>query len=534
MLALALSMIMGAIPVYAVEDVPEVTDIGEEPQADNGGQPEVWSEPGTGGTASEPEADETAAGAKAGEASPALEAAGTASEPGTDEIGVEPQEQADTGSIEIPDDTEVTGTILQDAIVNVFPGNENKIWVNDQYLSDALLMGNNFYTFFRLDLKNYGGMKFEYAKIRLYNKKGVGNTVVYDKAIVPSGKDLWTADTLVTANMPSWEDETNPKYKATIPGTKDFAEIDVTALVNEAVEAGEETLEIKVGEKNASTSPAEVSSSKYADESKRPSLVLKREHVLSDEEKAAKVIGEIEKLNGMYLSEKVPFPFDAFKDEGVTVTWTSSNPAVVSTDGMIHQAEDGNVGVEITAVVSSGSVSQSTAVSVTVLRKQQVSPYARESLEKLIQYTEDSLKNAKEGNQPGDYSTEKRSALDKILKDAKAALAARDQDNAYAAHCSNIISAGTEYFGSGKTSDKVVKTSADNNGNGNLLEYSSYRAKLVSLVWAAEAQMLVEPQMYSEAAKEALKEEIRLAKKALDGTYGISIQQEPRVHYPKG
>lgn len=74
-LALALSMIMGAIPVYAVEDVPEVTDIGEEPQADNGGQPEVWSEPGTGGTASEPEADETAAGAKAGEASPALEAA---------------------------------------------------------------------------------------------------------------------------------------------------------------------------------------------------------------------------------------------------------------------------------------------------------------------------------------------------------------------------------------------------------------------------------------------------------------------------
>lgn len=410
--------------------------------------------------------------------------------------------------------------VQEDAYVDDYGEYKQVIQANGDR-KDILIIGKSKYVFFRLDLsKAEEGRTIESAKIYLYKTDWNSNTVIYDRAVTEEGKDTWTAGTLTADNMPDWEGE--PAYKQTIAGVGP-AEIDLTELVGQAVKAGEKTLDIKMDLVEEAVYPSQFYSSRCGQEEQRPYVEVKYEQELSDEQKVQQVMEEIKELDGMYLSSKVSFPFFSEHENGAAVVWESKNPSVLSTDGKVNQPEDGNVQVELTAMVTSGNVSESTNIHVTVLKQQQVSPYAKDSLEKLIAYTEESMKNAKEASDdsglPGNYSQEKGNALRDILEQAKSALDNSELENTYSSYCTTIISAGSDYFGSGKISEEVVKTSEENNGNGNLLEYSAYRAKLNSLVWEAEAQMLVEPQMYSEAAKEALKEEVRLAKKALDGTY---------------
>ena len=426
--------------------------------------------------------------------------------------------------------------ILDDAWVdNYSPNGADKIVQATGNNKGKLLVGGTKLLFFRLDLSEaVSDRAIESAKIYLYKTDWNSNTIELDRAVTPTEKS-WAAGDITAENMPDWNGE--PAYSQTISGTNKMVEIDVTELAVQAVQDGEKTLDLKMNTVKEAMYPSEFISSRSDVEEQKPYFEVKYKTELSDEQKVALVIEEIKKLDGIYLSAKVPFPFFTQHENGAAVTWKSSNPEVVPVEGNVVQLEDSNVQAELTATVKSGSLEESVSIHVTVLKQQQLSPYAKESLTKLIEYTEESMKGQKESDEgqgsAGDYARAKGEVLRTLLEEAKQALNARQQENSYSSYCSRIIAAGSEYFGSGTISDKVIKTSEDNNGNGNLLEYSVYRAKLTSLVWAAKAQMLVEPQMYSEAAKEALKEELKLAEKALDGTYVFPYSRDREFLVPR-
>ena len=448
----------------------------------------------------------------------ALVASGNYSE--TVEITVvvprEPDYSGDPGEV-----TEVqteNWTILDDSFVKTDDPNTVQVpGGNDQKLT----VGSKWISFLRLDLSQAKpGHKVNKAIVVLPKVKNSGS-VQFDRA---DSLKWWETANLTAANMPEWADAENVRYSASVTGD---CEMDVTELVNEALAKGEKDLEIKIGPKNAAN-PLDFGSSRNTDEKKRPTFAVTYIPIPKAEDKVAQVIADIQKLDGTYVSETVGLPFEQFQnlEDGTEVTWTSDHPAIaISEDrksGQVQVPEDANAVVNLTAAVKhtmedNSSAEDQVTIKVTVLKKPEVSPTIKESLKRLIAYAEETLKDSvSTGEKPGTLDAEKRKALENAIADAKTALNAKT-DGSYDFHCSNIIAAGKDYFSSGKISNDVKTPSAENNNNGNLLEYSEYRAKLNGLVWAAEAQLLVEPHLFTAAAKRSLQDQIDVAKKALAG-----------------
>lgn len=418
----------------------------------------------------------------------------------------------------VQNDETVRWNILDDAFVHNASGKDMVVRALDETDRVNLAVGNSRMIFLRFDLlQAEADRQIEYAKLCLYKQDTNTNTVLYDRAF--SEKE-WEAENLTSANMPAWEGE--PRYQATVSGKDKYVEIDLTELVREALEQGETELEVKIDMAEGAKYPSGFYSSRCDTEEQKPYFEVKYAQEMSDEEKVREVVDEIKAMDGMYLSQTVAFPFFDTHENGATVTWKSDSDALLP-DGTMNIPDDGNASVNLTATITSGDVTQEVTIGVTVLKKQSVSPYAEQSLRDLIEYAGQTMEAVSEAEdmesaKPGTLDKEKGDVLRAVLNEAEAALDEQTK-TAYSAYCSTIISIGKEYFSSGKISDEVVKTSKENNGNGNLLEYSEYRAKLEGLVWAARAQLMCEPQMYTMAAKRSLEEQIEEAESALDGTY---------------
>lgn len=421
--------------------------------------------------------------------------------------------------------------ITEDAFVHDSGSNASVVQALDETNRGTLGIGNSRYIFLRFDLSQIDTEReIESAGVYLYKTDKNGNTVIYDKT---AGGGEWTAEDLTAANMPDWEAE--PRYQASVSGQNKYVQIDLTELVKEAAENGESDLEIKLYLSESAKYPSGFSSSRCVADDQKPYFEVSYVHQKTDEEKAEEAVREIQSLDGMFVSANTKFPFISQHENGAAVTWESDNDAL-QTDGTVNEPEDENQEVALTATVTSGSVTKEVVIHVTVLKKQSVSPYAEEALKDLISFTEQSMSEVEESDDdnaaPGTMSKEKGDALRGILKEAEGLLESKSE-TAYSAYCANIISTGKEYFSSGKISDKIVKTSEENDGNGNLLEYSQYRARLNGLVWAAKAQLLVEPRMYTKAAKRALQEQIDIAESALDGTYHFPFGRNREFTEPR-
>lgn len=545
-LVLAASMLMNAVPVYAAESIPIESGEGEIQQAagkkPEASQDEQENQAGTGeiqqDNTEDPESEDSVADdAQKGntESSESEDSVvddvqqgnmeDSVPEDSTAEKGTEQETSEVSNAIEeeISDQTGEQGetqrwSIQEDAFVHNWPGYDSIIKAQDEKDKGILGVGKARLLFFRLDLSEAeAGRKAESAKICLYKTDSNTNTVIYDRT---DPKAEWKADNITAVNMPDWESE--PAYKKNIAGKDCFIELDMTELVNNAIENGEQQLDIKMDLAAEAQYASWFQSSRWETEEQRPYFEVEYKPEISDEQKVQQAIQEIEKMDGMYLSQKVKFPFFEQHENGAAVAWESDSEAL-QTDGTVNQPKDRNAEVHLTATVSSGKESQSATITVTVLKQQSLSPYAKQSLSDLIEYTGKTLKGTQEAGDgeaapAGTYSKEKGDVLREQMKKAEAALDS-EMENTYTSYCTSIIAAGSEYFGSGRISDEVLVTSDANDGNGNLLEYSVYRAKLNSLVWAAKAQMLVEPQMYTKSAKAALQEQIELAEQALDGSY---------------
>ncbi|WP_310605343.1 CBM96 family carbohydrate-binding protein, partial [Anaerosporobacter sp.] len=399
------------------------------------------------------------------------------------------------------------------------------------YKSATLQTGKERETYLKFDIEDIPA-DADSIVIRMYNTNTNTRNLVLNQV---TGE--WSEKTLTYTLATSLVKAEITKF---VSASKDvLCTIDVTDCVLAAKNSGEDTISFHM-KRSVDTDDGNCSEfySIYGtDMTKAPALVS---YSAGYEDKVDAVIEKIQEYDGKYILQTGDITLDITDSNGSTIVWTSSdNTALNATTGEVtRQANNGNdVVVTLTAQVTYQTVSKDVIITVTIPKEQVVSPYLKDSLTAVIDYTKTSIGNAVVETSAADTTI---GALDYDLEQSIQATIVEaeqclvDQESSkYSLYIQTLLSKGQELFASGNTSNTVVKTSIQNDGNGNVLEYSTYRARLAGLVWRANAILLVEPELYNESAKLALKEQIAYAEAALNGTFEFPYSRTREFVVPR-
>lgn len=403
---------------------------------------------------------------------------------------------------------------------------------NTNYYQNAkLITGKERESYLKFDLTEIPADADSIA-IRMYNTNTNSRNLILNQV---SGD--WSETTLtytLASNL------TKTEVRKFVSGSKDVAfTVDVTECVLAAKEAGNSSISfhMKRAVDTDNGNPSEFYSIHGSDILKAPTLVSYSEGY---EDKVDAVIEKIREYDGRYLLKTGDIELNTVDSNGSTISWTSSDDKAlnVTTGEIVRQSKEGNdIVVALTAVVNYQTVSKNVTITVTIPKEQVISPYLEDSLSAVIDYTQNSINNAVIERDEADvtvgalsYSLSQQ--MNTLLTEARQCLQDKNSTR-YSSYIQTLIAKGQDFFSSGNVSDRIIKTSSDNNGNGNVLEYSTYRAKLSGLVWRANAILLVEPELYNESAKLALKEQISYAEAALEGTFEFPYSRTREFVVPR-
>jgi hypothetical protein len=378
-----------------------------------------------------------------------------------------------------------------------------------------LLAGRGRESFLRFNLSEVTSPE-EIVKVTLKLYKVDSNTNV--DAITKVNNDQWDAN--ITYNTkPAVDGEKITEFTAA--GKNTFIEVELTETVKAELE-GDKKLSLHINRISGSEFANEFVSSRGTDPNQKVALIIES---MSSEERVSADKATLEEINGINVTKDINLPKTGKWGSGIT--WTSDNDKIISNDGKVTRpaVEEEKITVNLTATLKHGKVTDSKEVKITVLKRQPISPYIHESLVRLIEFTEITANEAKIGTTPGEYPQEAKSAFLEKIEQAKEA--AKGNEDGYSFAVTSLMDAGKLFFSSVVTSNKVIDEEKKK------LEYSEYRKELVQLVWLAKAALLVEPEMYTAAAKVALEDEISHAEKVLSDKYEVPFVRNREFITPR-
>ncbi|SDD07113.1 S-layer homology domain-containing protein [Paenibacillus sp. UNCCL117] len=210
-----------------------------------------------------------------------------------------------------------------------------------------------------------------------------------------------------------------------------------------------------------------------------------------------------------------------------TVTWTSDRPDTISDTGAVHRpAADGtDANVNMHATIQYGTAADSAQIQMLVPKLSLRTPALESSMTALLDKAELLLGEYSVGTGPGQVAQAARELFASKIQAARSALANPAGDLKLALR--QLREAGSAYHKSTITSDRVVDAKA------NKLEFSEYRQTLHALIWEAETMLLIEPEMYTEASKTAVADQIAHARSVLDGSYKLPFVRHRAFYSPR-
>lgn len=143
------------------------------------------------------------------------------------------------------------------------------------------------------------------------------------------------------------------------------------------------------------------------------------------------------------------------------------------------------------------------------------------SLDSIVQFAEETAREARCGYQPGQFLEE---VVQAFLHSIRSAVAA---PNGEEAAIRSVRQAADVFLNSVHVSDQVIDAKQ------HLLAYSVYRRELNRLVWQAKACLLIDPESYTEGAKTALRDSLERAEAVLNGTYQVPFVRNREFHRPR-
>lgn len=234
----------------------------------------------------------------------------------------------------------------------------------------------------------------------------------------------------------------------------------------------------------------------------------------------------IAKYNNMTVYENVYLQTEG--DYGFsTIAWSSDRPDIISDTGAVHRpdASGTDANVKMTVSIGYGTVTDTATVSMIVPKLSPRTASLEGSLAAILDKAGLLLNQYSVGTGPGQVA---QAARDQFAAKVEAARSLQaDPAGDLELGLKQLREAGTAYHTSTITSERVVDAKA------NKLEFSGYRQTLNALVWEAETMLLIEPEMYTEASKKAVADEIAHARSVLDGSYTVPFVRHRAFYSPR-
>ncbi len=209
------------------------------------------------------------------------------------------------------------------------------------------------------------------------------------------------------------------------------------------------------------------------------------------------VSGKMGRLDGMslYSFDDIDAVVNGYPSY-CSIAWHSEDQSVLSESGIIYRKdyESCRTGIEIE--VRGLICKKSKELHVIAMPIYENSPFIMGSLKRVIDFSEKSIQQSKR------VVSRELTLLEEAIESGKETLEKRALTDAEGL-CDEIIRLGGQYF---RIAGKDGRRGSSEND-------------LTGLIWEAKAELLVEPEVYTKAAKEALQYEIECAESVLDGTF---------------
>ncbi|RAV04971.1 immunoglobulin-like domain-containing protein [Paenibacillus sp. YN15] len=234
----------------------------------------------------------------------------------------------------------------------------------------------------------------------------------------------------------------------------------------------------------------------------------------------------VAKYNNMTVYEDVYL--QTVGDYGFSsIVWSSDRPDVISDTGAVNRpaATGADANVKMTVTLQYGSIADSSVINMMVPKLAPRTASLEGSMAALLDKAELLLGQYSVGAGPGQVSQTAKDRFAAKVEAARSVLA--DPSGDLALGIKQLREAGTAYHKSTVISDKVVDAKA------NKLEFSEYRQTLHTLIWEAETMLLIEPEMYTQASKQAVADEIAHASSVLEGSYQVPFVRHRAFYSPR-
>ncbi|WP_168121710.1 immunoglobulin-like domain-containing protein [Paenibacillus sp. HB172176] len=244
------------------------------------------------------------------------------------------------------------------------------------------------------------------------------------------------------------------------------------------------------------------------------------ERVASDKQLLVEKYNNMTVYDSVYLQPVGSYGFS-------TITWTSELPAILSNEGEVSRpaANEHDANVTLTATIQYGEITDSVDIQMLVPKLSVRTASSEQALTAMLALAGQLPEQYAVGTAPGQVPQSAKDQLLSQIQDAEDALTSLDGDLELA--IKQLREAGTAYIGSTIISDRVIDSKA------NTLEFSVYRQQLNALVWEAKTMLLIDPEMYTKASKEAVREEINHAEEVLNGNYQVPFVRNRAFYAPR-
>ncbi|MCR2806309.1 immunoglobulin-like domain-containing protein [Paenibacillus soyae] len=210
------------------------------------------------------------------------------------------------------------------------------------------------------------------------------------------------------------------------------------------------------------------------------------------------------------------------------IGWSSDSPDVITNAGKVTRpAADGqDANVKMRAVLTYGTVSETIVLNMLVPKLgERTDSKEQQALSDMLELAARLKDRYSVGSNPGQVP---QSAMDQwTARIASAQSALSDPAGDLELGIKQLREGGTAFLKSIAASDRVIDAEA------NKLEFSAYRKELIALVWEAETLLLIDPEMHTQASKQAIRDQIDHAEAVLAGTYEVPFVRHREFYKPR-
>ncbi|KRE69606.1 immunoglobulin-like domain-containing protein [Paenibacillus sp. Soil750] len=210
-----------------------------------------------------------------------------------------------------------------------------------------------------------------------------------------------------------------------------------------------------------------------------------------------------------------------------TMSWKSDQSVIVSDTGVVQRplADQTDVKVKMEVNIHFGTVTEVTYVNFLVPKLTIRTATKLQALENMILEAGKLKEQFNVGTAPGQVVQAAKDEFATVI--AYAQTVVNNPDGDLELGMDRLRTAGKTFISTAVISNTVIDVKE------NKLAYSTYRQELTKLVWEAKGMLQIDPDMYTQASKDTVQEQIDHAEAVLNGTYKVPFVRNREFNKPR-